>query len=220
MGVSPYNVITFYYKAIVEVYFQVANDCTGMGKVSVDKLIVPRGSSVSINGNTATIVGEGSSVATPINKEGYTTKFIIWNNDSTDETKTYTVKTVQGGEIFYAHFEQKINTFPVHFRVASDSTGLGNVSTASGELTDYLEVPYGTTVSISGGKVILSDGSNSTPKAADKTGYTVHFTQWNGADNRTTATKTVITEETWFWAHFDQTINTFPVHFRVASDST
>ena len=221
MGVSPYNVITFYYKAIVEVYFQVAEDCTGMGKVSVDKLIVPRGSSVSISGNTATIVNEGSSVATPISKQGYTTKFIIWNNDKTDETKTYTVKTVQGGEIFYAHFEQKINTFPVHFRVASDSTGLGQVSTAKGELTDYIEVPYGTTVTINNGKVVLSyENDSSSPKANSKTGYTVTFTQWNGADDRTTATVKTITKETWFWAHFDQQINTFPVHFRVASDST
>ena len=168
MGISYYNVVTFYYKAIVDVYFRVANDCTGMGKVSVDKLVVPRGSSVSISGNVATIVGEGSSTVIPINKEGYTTNFIIWNNDKADETKTYTVKTVMGGETFYAHFEQEVSTFPVNSRVVFDSTGLGNVPTATDEKADCLEVLYGTTVSISGGKAILSDGSNRTLKAVPK----------------------------------------------------
>jgi hypothetical protein len=100
----------------------------------------------------------------------------------------------------------------VHFRVASDSTGMGVVSCATGELADCL-VPYGTTVSVSGGRLVLSDGSSSTPKAMTKAGYTVYFTQWNGADDRATSTVRAITMETWFWAHFD--IRGMPVQIEI-----
>ncbi len=201
MGISPYNVITFYYKAIVEVYFKVAEDCTGMGKVSVDKLVVPRGSDVSISGNVATIVGEGSSTATPINKEGYTTKFIIWNNDKTDETKTYTVKTVMGGETFYAHFEQKINTFPVHFRVGSDSTGLGEGS----EPKDIV-VPYGSKVTVNGNVITITKDETWTDTATenDTAEFDRSFVIWNNItdDSKTAYSVKTITEETTYYAHF------------------
>ncbi len=170
MGVYPYNVVTFYYKAIVNVYFKVADDCTGMGKVSTAMLTVPRGSEVFLSGDTVTIVGEGNNRATVIEKTGYTTEFIVWNNDKVDETKTYTVKTIdKDGYVFYAHFEQEASTFPVNSRVVSDSTGPGSVSTATGEKADCLEVPYGNTVPINGGKETLSGGSISTPKAVSVT---------------------------------------------------
>ncbi|MBR7006010.1 MAG: hypothetical protein IKH98_03765, partial [Candidatus Methanomethylophilaceae archaeon] len=88
----------------------------------------------------------------------YDRTFDLWNNVTDDRSTDY-VKTILEETWYYAHFDEVINTFPVHFRVASDSTGLGNVSTATGEKTDYLEVPYDTTVTInSDGKVVLSDG--------------------------------------------------------------
>ncbi len=93
--------------------------------------------------------------------------------------------------------------YEVHFRVASDSTGLGDVSAEAGESKDIL-VLYGTTVTIdSSRKLVFSDGSGSTPKASDIAGYNAFFTQWNGADDKITPIVATITEETWFWAHFD-----------------
>jgi hypothetical protein len=192
------------------VHFRVASDSTGLGNVSTaageltDYLMVPYDTTVTINADGKVVLSDGSN-STPkaAEKAGYTVIFSGWNG--ADDRTTPTVSVIQGETWFWAHFDQRILSFPVHFRVASDSTGLGFVSTAAGELADYALVPYGTTVSINAnGKVVLSDGSNSTPKAAEKTGYTVTFTQWNGADNRTTPTVSVITQETWFWAHFDQ----------------
>ena len=217
--------VTFYYKGIITVHFRVGEDSTGLGEVSepID-VDVYKGTTAVVNGNVITLSYGGKQaavdVATPIDTEKYTRSFDLWNNATGDRNTDY-VKTILEETWYYAHFDEEINTFPVHFRVASDSTGLGNVSTAAGEKIDYVEVPYDTVVTIdSDGKVVLSDGSNSTPKAIEKAGYDVAFTQWNGADDLTAPTVSVITGETWFWAHFVEDIHTFPVHFRVASDST
>ncbi|MBO4763930.1 MAG: hypothetical protein J5485_04875, partial [Candidatus Methanomethylophilaceae archaeon] len=208
--------------SMIPVHFRVASDSTGLGNVSTAAgeaadIMVPYGTTVTISGGKVVLSDGSSSTPKVAEKAGYTVIFSNWSGKDSEYSTPSTVIT--GETWFWAHFDKEINEFPVHFRVASDSTGLGYVSTAAGELADY-RVPYGTTVSIgSGGKIVLSNGINSTPKAIEKAGYDVAFTQWNGADDLTAPTVSVITGETWFWAHFVEEINTFPVHFRVASDS-
>ena len=140
------------------------------------------GTGISISDNTLTI-GETTVTATPATAtDEYTYSFAGWSVNGTPIDSTY---TIDANVTITADFTRTLNTYGVTIN-AGDG---GTVSPAS--LSD---IPYGTTVTISGNTLSFAttpDATVVTATAADPTAqYTYSFDKWqlNGEDVSGTVT--------------------------------
>jgi hypothetical protein len=123
-GISPYNVVTFYYKGMVAVHFRVGEDSAGLGEVSepID-VDVYKGTVASVNGSVITLTYNGKQaavdVATPIDTEKYVRSFDLWNCSTGDRSPDY-VEVILEETWYYAHFDQTGKPVQVEIKYVSE----------------------------------------------------------------------------------------------------
>ena len=123
-GISPYNVVTFYYKGMIAVHFRVGEDSAGLGEVSepID-VDVYKGTVASVNGSVITLTYNGKQaavdVATPIDTEKYVRSFDLWNCSTGDRSPDY-VEVILEETWYYAHFDQTGKPVQVEIKYVSE----------------------------------------------------------------------------------------------------
>lgn len=145
------------------------------GSVSQTSLTVPYGATYSINDNKITVNGTTITATAATDTAQYDYSFSSWG-------ETVANGTITGDRSFTAIFKRATRTYRVSF--VSSNTSYGTVSQS------YIDVPYGTTWSISGRTLTINGTTvTATPTASNAEYY--YLGGWQGSSGTVTGNTTI-----------------------------